>query len=75
MTGKYYSFVVWATDEVTLPEYHLVLDRGLNVFTATLEDVGAFRVLLHEANVVVRQVNLLDESKSFASEVPQLRCK
>lgn len=72
MKGGYYSFVVLATDEVTLPEYHLVLDRGVNVFTVTLEDVGSFRQALHEANVVVRQLNRLDEEAVCLLNPPNL---
>ena len=58
----FYSFIVIAPDEVALPpEYMVYLDRGRNVFNATMSDVEEFKRLLDAQGVKILQVNRLDE--------------
>jgi len=60
-TGGFYSFVVWAVEEVPLPEHLLLLEPGMNAFNAQLEDLDGFIACLREAKVEVRQVNNLTD--------------
>ncbi len=58
----HYSFIVVAPEEVALPpEYMVYLDRGRNVFNATMNDVEEFKKLLDAQGVKIVQCNRLDE--------------
>jgi hypothetical protein len=57
----FYSFIVLAPDEVPLPAQMLCLDRGRNVFNATIDDIEAFRKLLRDQGVEILKENRLDE--------------
>lgn len=57
----YYSFVVWAKEDVSLPEHLLVIGEGFDTFNATISDLPAFLAKLADKGVQVREVHKLDE--------------
>lgn len=56
----YYSFVAIAQQPVGIPKPMLMLDAGVNVFTAVVDDLDHLLALFKEEGVVVRQMNRLD---------------
>jgi len=61
MTKRFYSFSVHSPGEIPLEAQRVILEPGLNAFTATLEDVDSFTTMLREEGVTTVQVNCLDE--------------
>jgi len=59
--GQFYVFNVFAVEEVDLPEHFLVIEPGLNTFSAVVEDLDAFTRMLTEAKVTVRKVHTIGE--------------
>jgi hypothetical protein len=57
----FYSFIVVAPGEVSLPEYLIYLDHGRNVFNATVDDIDEFRRRLSDQGVKILQENRLDQ--------------
>ena len=43
----FYSFKVWATEDVLFPEHFLALGEGENIFNTSVQDIGAFRKKRH----------------------------
>jgi len=66
--SRYYSFVVFALDEVELPEYGIIIERGPNAFRACVSDIEAFKNHLTTQGVSIRQVNSLDEFEPVPAE-------
>jgi hypothetical protein len=56
----YYSFVVWAQEDVSFPEHLLVIGEGFDTFNATVPDLPAFLAKLAANGVTVREVHQLD---------------
>lgn len=56
----YYSFVVLARQPVGFPKPMVMLDAGMNVFSAEVEDIALFSAQLKEEGVTVQQMNRLD---------------
>lgn len=69
MTG-FYSMVVLATDEVGLPEHHLLLVPGINTFNLQIEDVDAFCADLVEQGCRIHALHRLDVSEDEIPELP-----
>ncbi len=71
-TGKFYSFVVIAQEEVPLPEHLLILEPGMNVFNAQIEDLDLFLVMLKEARVDVKEANQIggEDGESSLTQAP-----
>lgn len=66
--GRYFSLVVFAQDEVELPEYGIIIERGMNAFRACVSDIEAFKSHLTTQGVSIRQVNSLDEFEPVPAE-------
>jgi hypothetical protein len=64
----YYSFRVQSPSEVVLRNRHLVIGKGTDVFTLTLEDVRDFTEQLREKGVEVLEVNRLDNLQPIPVE-------
>lgn len=64
----FYSFKVWATEEVIFPEHFLVLGEGENIFNTSVEDIEAFRQKLVAAGVRIIEEHCLDDD--LDEEVP-----
>lgn len=60
MAGSYYSFELQATAFVVLNDPHWVLEPGLNVETAVVEDIEALRETLRSQGVTIVKENQLD---------------
>lgn len=55
----FYSFVVWSPSEVSLPAVRVVLERGPNMFNATIDDIESFRSsLLNEGVRIIKECRL-----------------
>jgi len=54
-----YSFIVKALDPVGIPRPMVVLDRGLNVFSAEIDDLDEFLALLQSEQVQVLEAHHL----------------
>jgi len=63
------SFIVEAPDVLQVPGYMIVLDRGRNVFNASVPDVETFQERLTTLGCKVIKVNRLDD---FDPLEPQL---
>lgn len=63
------SFIVESPDVMAIPGYAIVLDRGRNVFNASVPDVETFKDGLTTLGCKVITVNRLDE---FDALEPQL---
>lgn len=61
----FYSFVVNAKTPVGIERPMVLLDEGVQVFTAVVEDLDAFKQRLKDEGVEVRQVNRLDEHEAI----------
>ncbi len=57
----YYSFVVVAPQPIGFPKPLLILDQGVNVFSAEVANVEEFLQSLRAEGIEVREVNRLDE--------------
>lgn len=67
----YYSLVVYAPDEVTLPEYRLVLDQGVNAFNLVLDRPDEFSYALTEVGVQIKQMHSLDGQEDWDASLLQ----
>jgi hypothetical protein len=56
----YFSFTVIAQNPVGIESPLVMLDRGVNTFTAVVDDLDAFLARLKTEDVEVKQVNQLD---------------
>ncbi len=56
----FYSFVATAQQPVGILKPMLILDTGVNVFTAVVDDLNALLAQFKEEGVVVQQMNRLD---------------
>jgi hypothetical protein len=56
-----YSFVVIAQQPSGLIDPMIMLDKGLNVFTAEVSDLEVFKAQLSDEGVEVKKVNRLDD--------------
>lgn len=56
----YYSIVAVARQPVAIPDPMVMLDKGVNVFTAQTDDLDAFLKTLKNEGVTVQKVNQLD---------------
>jgi hypothetical protein len=64
----YYSFVVLAAHPVAIPNPMVLLDTGVNTFTALVEDLDEFTKLLANEDVTIKQANQLDK---FEQQKPE----
>lgn len=64
----YYSFVVLADHPVAIPDPMVLLDTGVNAFSALVEDLDGFTKLLEEEGVTIKQANRLDEFEPLGPE-------
>lgn len=53
--GQFYAFTVLAEEEIPLPDHYLIIEPGLNTFTAVVEDLDAFTRMLAEGKAVVQE--------------------
>lgn len=67
-----YSFVVIAQQPSGLLDPMVMLDKGVNVFTAEVANLEDFKLQMEAEGVEVTQVNRLDDFESFMSTDPQL---
>ena len=63
MGDSFYSFVVFAPEEVLLEEYFVHLDRGRNVFNVRVQDIAAFKSELAARHVRITMMNCLDDEE------------
>lgn len=56
----YYSIIAIAKQPVAIPDPMVMLDRGMNVFTAQTDDLDGFLATLKNEGVTVQKVNQLD---------------
>ncbi len=64
----FYSFRVQSPGVVSLPKWYVLLDRGVNVCTAVIEDLEEFREALKHEGVELLEVNDLTEPMDGAVE-------
>lgn len=57
---SFYSFVVWAPDEIPLPRIRVLLERGTNAFNGVIEDVEAFKAHLVSKGCTIVKTCQLD---------------
>lgn len=57
----FYSFTAIAQQPVGIPDPMILLDKGLNVFTAHTDDLDGLLKQLEDEGVTVTQVNRLDQ--------------
>lgn len=73
MTRRLFSFVLdvigQGDTEIDCPEVGQTLGPGRNAFTATLEDVDAFRKSLEDLGVKVVEINVLDDIEPIPEDV------
>ena len=67
-----YSFVVIAQQPSGIVDPMVMLDKGLNVFTAEVADLDDFLEQLKDEGVVVKTMNRLDEFEAVDSSDLQL---
>jgi hypothetical protein len=71
--GGFYSFRVYAPQEVVIPEHYVALDVGMNTFNCHVPDIEAFVERLRLENVRIDMMNHLDAPAEPGDvEVPQL---
>jgi hypothetical protein len=58
---EFYSFVVFAPDEIPLEKEHILLERGPNTFNVLLDDVKGFVAKLTDSGVRIIRQHKLDE--------------
>ena len=63
----FYSFVVTAQQPVGILKPMLMLDSGVNVFTAVVDDLDLLLAQFKEEGVTVQQMNRLDVHEPNAS--------
>ena len=63
----YYSFVVIAQRPVGIAHPLLILDSGVNAFTAQLDDLEVFLTLLKDEGVRVIEINHLDHHEPVSA--------
>jgi hypothetical protein len=68
----FYSFKVYSTAEVDLPEHLVTVGVGQDVFLARVEDLDAFKERLQLEGISVIQVHQLDAHEAI-EPVPEIR--
>ncbi len=61
MEAGFFSFKVWAREEVAFPEHFLILGEGENIFNTSVPDIAAFRKKLGSAGVRIVEEHRLDD--------------
>jgi hypothetical protein len=64
----YYSFVAFAKHPVGLVNPLVLIDAGVNTFTAEIDDLDGFLEILRDEGVEVRKTNRLDELESVPED-------
>jgi len=67
-----YSFIVIAQKPSGIVDPMVMLDKGLNVFTAEIPDLDGFLIQLKDEGVVVKTMNRLDDFEAGDSSDLQL---
>ena len=65
------SCIVESPDVLAVPGYAILLDRGRNVFNASVPDIEAFKDKLASLKVKVLQVNRLDDFEPVVLSLPE----
>ena len=67
-----YSFIVIAQQPSGIVDPMVMLDKGLNVFTAEVPDLDSFLAQLKEEGVAIKEMNRLDDFEASDSSDLQL---
>lgn len=65
---SYYSFVAIAQRPVGIPDPMILLDSGVNTFTAQTDDLEGLLDILKNEGVTVTQVNKLDDHEEGTAQ-------